>query len=205
LTVIGQAGTLVVPTLTGKREDSPNCPPVFDVRKTPCWTGIIPETVRNMDGVTRSLHPTHSVAALGSRKLAMTSGHEDSASPCDAKSPFFKNAVTGGYILLIGVDQESNTSVHSCEEIAEVPYHLQRDVSRIYITGYEEERILVVNRLHDWGKPPTNFNKLDELYKNLGMMTMGKIGSAEVRLIKSAAMFDFTIDLLKKDPLFLLV
>ena len=96
LTVIGQAGTLVVPTLTGKREDSPNCPPVFDVRKTPCWTGIIPETVRNMDGVTRSLHPTHSVAALGSRKLAMTSGHEDSASPCDAKSPFFKNAVTGG-------------------------------------------------------------------------------------------------------------
>lgn len=205
LETIGENGTLIVPALTGKSEDSPEQPPIFDVNNTPCWTGKIPETVRRMPGVIRSLHPTHSAAAIGFHAKYITTGHENSCSPCDKESPYWKNALKGGYIMLIGVDQESNTTIHSCEEIAQVPYHLQKDVTATYIKGYDDRRVLVVNRLHDWNKPETDFNHLDKLYKEKGIMRLGRIGNAEIRLIDAAKMFEFTVQLLIEDPLFLLV
>jgi aminoglycoside 3-N-acetyltransferase len=204
LDVLGETGTLLVPTLTGKREDSKLHPPVFEVMTTPCWTGIIPETIRQMPNAKRSLHPTHSIASLGYQRDYLTYGHETSQSPCDEKSPYYKNSICNGYIMLIGVDQESNTSIHSCEEIAKVPYHLQKDVTASYITSYEGEKIWVSNRLHNWSKPATDFNKLDGLYREQSIMKIGKIGAAEIRLINAVGMFQFTIDLLKKNPFFLL-
>ncbi len=204
LNAVGPEGTLIVPALTGKREDSPECPPVFNVLDTPCWTGIIPETVRKMKGAKRSLHPTHSVAALGREVDYVTCGHQFTRSPCDMGSPYFLNAINNGHILLVGVDQESNTSIHSCEELAQVPYHLQKDVTEAYITGYNGETIKVENRLHNWEKPETDFNKLDTLYMEAGIMRMKQIGNAKVRYIDAGKMFTLTIDLLKKNKMFLI-
>ena len=205
LDVIGEQGALMVPALTGKREDSPLTPPVFDVLTSPCWTGTIPETLRKRPQTRRSLHPTHSVSAIGSKKFELTKDHEFSSSPCDDKSPYYKNAIMGGFILFIGVAQESNTSIHMCEELAKVPYHLQKDTTNMIVTGYNGEKIVVSNRLHDWEKPETDFNKLDELYKTNAIMKLGNVGKAVVRLVNAANMLDFTVNLLKKDPLFLLV
>jgi aminoglycoside 3-N-acetyltransferase len=202
---IGEEGTLIVPALTGRREDSAVSPPVFDVSNTKCWTGIIPETVRNMESARRSLHPTHSVAAIGLKKEYITAGHENSNSPCDKKSPYYKNAMIRGYIMLAGVDQESNTSIHSCEEIAGVPYHLQKDAIEISITGYGGKKITVTNRLHNWEKPATDFNKLDELYENKGIMKKYVVGNSTIRLINAFDMFEFTINLLTNNPVYLLV
>lgn len=202
--VIGKEGTLIVPTLTGRREDCALFPPVFNVLETPAWTGIIPETVRNMPNAKRSLHPTHSVAAMGNEKAYITSGHEFSESPCDKQSPYYLNSLHNGHILLIGVDQESNTSIHSCEELAHVPYHLQSEVTESHLTGYNGQTVCVKNRLHDWEKPETDFNKLDSLYADLGIMNIEKIGDAYVRYIDAKKMFDFTIDLLKKNKMFLI-
>ena len=205
LYVLGEEGTLIVPALTGKRENSPSNPPVFDVLKSPCWTGTIPETLRKRQEAIRSIHPTHSVSAIGAKKYEITKGHELSYSPCDDKSPYYKNAIMGGFILFIGVAQESNTSIHMCEELAQVPYHLQKEVTHMIATGYDGEKTVVKNRLHDWEKPETDFNKLDELYKTNTIMKIGKIGKSTTRLVNAASMLDFTVDLLRKEPLFLLV
>jgi aminoglycoside 3-N-acetyltransferase len=205
LNVIGEEGTLIVPTLTGKREDSRDDPPIFDVRITPCWTGIIPETVRNMEKTVRSYHPTHSVAAVGYYKKLITSQHESSYSPCDKNSPYFKLSKLNGYILLLGVDQESNTCIHSCEEIAEVGYHLQKEWTEVYIKDYDGNDIKIVNRLHNWNKPPTDFNKLDKLYSKNGIMKISKVCNSTVRLINAASLFDFTISLLRNNPEFLII
>ncbi len=205
LDTIGEEGTLIVPALTGKREDSVFSPPVFDVLNTKCWTGIIPETVRNMEGARRSLHPTHSAAAIGCRKEYVTLGHEKSRSPCDESSPYYKNSVIRGYIMLAGVDQESNTSIHSCEEIAGVLYHLQEEPFDISITGYQGELINVTNRLHQWEKPETDFNKLEEVFEKKGIMKKYMAGNSVIRLIRAGDMFELTIELLRKDPYYLLV
>lgn len=201
---VGDEGTLLVPTLTGSREDSAAKPPVFDVSRTPCWTGIIPETVRTMKGARRSLHPTHSVAAIGRLNEFLTSGHENSKSPCDESSPYYKNALVKGYIMLAGVDQESNTSIHSCEEIADVPYHLQTNAVQISMTDYDGKKIFVTNRLHNWDKPATDFNKLEELFEKKGIMKKYRIGNSMIRLINACDMLDLTIELLINNPEYLL-
>lgn len=203
LSVIGSDGTLMVPTLTGKETDSPDSPPVFDVRNTPCWTGIIPETVRKRPEAKRSLHPTHSVAAIGAHAAEITRGHENGDSPCDAWSPYFSNHKLNGYILLLGVDQESDTTVHCCEEIAGVPYHLQADVTEVPITDSDGSTIVVRNRLHDWHKPPTDFNRFEPIFRDAGVMTVGKVGDATARLIRAKDMVEFAVEMLRNDPLFL--
>ncbi|UCD58095.1 MAG: AAC(3) family N-acetyltransferase, partial [Candidatus Hydrogenedentota bacterium] len=59
LEVIGETGTLVMPTFTFPPE------PAFDVDSTRSTTGLLTETFRKREGVYRSAHPTHSVAAFG--------------------------------------------------------------------------------------------------------------------------------------------
>ncbi|MEQ2129738.1 AAC(3) family N-acetyltransferase [Caldanaerobacter subterraneus KAk] len=105
--------------------------------------------------------------------------------------------------MLIGVDQESNTSIHSCEEIAEVPYHLQEEITEAYVIGYKGERIVIRNRLHNWNKPPTDFNKLDWIFYEKGIMRIGKIGNSIIRLIEADKMFEITVELLRRQPYFL--
>ncbi|WP_273333314.1 AAC(3) family N-acetyltransferase [Dictyoglomus turgidum] len=201
---VGEEGTVIVPTITAKSTDSPENPPIFDVNNTPCWTGIIPETFRKRKEAKRSLHPTHSAAAIGGLRDLIIEGHEFSESPCDKNSPYYKNAERNGYIMLIGVDQNSNTSIHSCEEIVGVPYHLQEEFTQVYITGYDGEKILVRNRLHNWNKPPTDFNKIESLLLEKSIMKIFHIGNSTIRLIKASQMFDMLIDILTKNPLFLL-
>jgi len=205
LEAVGESGTVMVPTLTGKSSDGKDNPPVFNVRTTPCWTGKIPETFRQRPEARRSLHPTHSVSAIGAGRGELLEGHETGASPCDRFSPYYKNAMAGGYVMLIGVDQESNTTIHCCEEVAGVPYHLQKDITDIYIKGYNGEEILVKNRLHDWNKPPTDFNRLDAVFKERGIMKIGKIGNSIIRLINAKAMVELAVDILIKNPYYLLI
>lgn len=200
----GTEGTVVVPTLTGKLTDSPKCPPYFDVNNTKCWTGIIPETFRHYKKAKRSLHPTHSVSAIGKNRDYLIENHEMTLSPCDKNSPYYKISRLNGKILLIGVDLESNTSIHSCEEIAKVPYHLQKEMTHAVVIDYEGNKITVNNYLHDWHKPPTDFTKFEDLFVKNDIMKFGKIGNSPIRIIDSKAMFDFAVDLLVKKPLFLL-
>lgn len=56
-------GLLLLPTHTWQFIDQDH--PVFDVRRSPCCVGILPELFRQRPGVVRSLHPTHSIAAYG--------------------------------------------------------------------------------------------------------------------------------------------
>lgn len=56
-------GLLLLPTHTWRFINEENR--VFDVRRSACCVGILPELFRQRPGVVRSLHPTHSMAAHG--------------------------------------------------------------------------------------------------------------------------------------------
>ncbi|HEY5563180.1 MAG TPA: AAC(3) family N-acetyltransferase [Clostridiaceae bacterium] len=107
--------------------------------------------------------------------------------------------------MLIGVDQNCNTTIHCCEEIANVPYHLQKYTTDIYVTDYKGEKVLVRNRLHDWGKHSKDFNKFDDLFLDHKIMKIGKIGNSTIRLLKAKDMLEFAVDRLIKEPSFLFI
>lgn len=202
LEAVGPKGNVVVPTLTGTRDDGPKKPPVFDVRSTPCWTGRIPATMLSMPTARRSLHPTHSVAGIGPKMEWLIAGHENAPTPCGVQSPYYRLAELGGYILLLGVGQESNTTLHTAEELAEVPYHLQTDPTDTVVIDHAGKRHIKPMYLHDWGTP-RDFPLIDAPLKELGIMQVGNIGNATVRLIRSMALLDWLVQLLREDNRFL--
>lgn len=183
-------GTVIVPTLTGTAQDGPECPPQFDQARSPCWTGIIPETFRKRPEALRSIHPTHSVAAIGNKAAYYTADHENCLTPCGEGSPYLKLAEQGGSILLLGVSLESNTTLHAVEELCRSPYHLQPAATRCVMVTNRGESIVRDFMLHQWGTV-RNFNVLhDELLSN-GIMMAGKIGQANSLLIDSGKLIAY--------------
>ncbi len=72
-------GLLLLPTHTWQFIDQDH--PVFDVRRSPCCVGILPELFRQRPGVVRSLHPTHSIAACGRGAAAYLAGELENNTP----------------------------------------------------------------------------------------------------------------------------
>jgi aminoglycoside 3-N-acetyltransferase len=200
---VGDEGTIVVPTLTGTKNDGPENPPIFDVRSTPCWTGRIPNEFMKDARSRRSLHPTHSVSSIGPLTDFLISGHENSITPCGKGSPYYKLAEKGGFILLIGVNQESNTTLHTVEELTEVSYHMQKIPTNCVIIDYNGNRFTKSLYLHDWGTP-RNFQRIDDDLERLGIMRKGKCGNSTLRLIKSMDMIEYVVKKLLADPEYLI-
>jgi aminoglycoside 3-N-acetyltransferase len=105
--VIGPQGTVLFPTY-------PNRSPmssyeyllndnIFDVRRTPSFTGLLTEFARRHRNAIRSLHPTKSVCAIGPLAKTLTETHQQSPYPYDTYSPYHKLIHHDAKIVGIGV------------------------------------------------------------------------------------------------------
>ena len=200
---VSPGGTVLFPTLTGSEALSSENPPVFDVLNTPCWTGSIPETARKRPGFIRSCHPTHSACAFGEKAEWLTEGHQFSPTPCGIGSPYDKLVQSSGFILLIGVTHNSNTTMHYIEEIAEVPWHMQPGTALSTIK-YADGRIAQVPvTLHKYGTR-RDFNRLEPEMLAKGVQVNGKIGESTIRLVKAREMVELVLGRVREDPRILL-
>ncbi len=201
LEVVGDEGTIIMPTFTGSIKDCLENPPFFKYDE-PCWTGVIPENFRRRGDSIRSLHPTHSVASIGSKAYTIVKGHEDSLSPCGDGTPYIQLYRLNGKIMFLGVDLACNTFFHTVEELADVPYHLQPEPVKVKI---EDRNCRVLRRemyLHAYGTP-RRFREAERFLMEEDIIRIGMIGRAEVRIIDAREMLDVTIKKLRENPLFL--
>ena len=76
--------------------------PRFNVRRQPSQMGILSEVFRRTPGTKRSLHPTHSVCALGPLAEELTRGHERVPTTFGAGTPFAKMAEVDTVIVGLG-------------------------------------------------------------------------------------------------------
>ena len=152
----------MVPTLTGSEKLCPLKPPVFDVINSSCWTGKIPETFRKRNAAIRSLHPTHSVSAIGIRAKYFTEGHETSITPCGLNSPYHKLALSNGYVLMLGVNLECCTLFHTAEELAGVDYVNQKDFVLATVKNYQSKEMKLKLKIHKYGDE-RNFPKMESI------------------------------------------
>src|SRR5713226_1133799 len=97
LAVIEPTGTLCMPALSYGDYGPDHPPPLFDPRTTPGIVGRIPERFRQRLGVRRSLHPTHSITAIGARAEEILRDHDLSLTPCGPESPWGRIAGGGGF------------------------------------------------------------------------------------------------------------
>ena len=116
--VVGTGVTLVMPTIPFRTTAIEYAlrDPVFDARRTVSKMGLITETFRRSASVVRSIHPTHSVAAWGSKAHAIVAGHERAETPCGRHTPYGRLLGHDGKILLAGVSQNAMTFCYFAAE-----------------------------------------------------------------------------------------
>ena len=209
LHVVGASGTLMMSAITTggrfvaeciRAADEGRVASVepFDPENAQTWAGKIPESFRKRPGVIRSLHPTHSVSAYGSLAEEMCRNHENAPSPCGKNTPYMRLAdLERGFVLLLGINHGSNTTIHGIEEIANLEYVVYPKVCRIPFltpTGVKEAHTRVhISHLN------RKFNVLETAYMDGKAQTVTVIGNSCVRLVNVKRMTEISLDALKKD------
>ncbi|UCD53212.1 MAG: AAC(3) family N-acetyltransferase [Phycisphaerales bacterium] len=89
---------------------------VWDVRRTPSYSGLLTEIFRRMEGTRRSLHPTKSVAARGPRRDELIGEHHTDIRPYGAASPYYKFITAGGKAIGIGVSVRYIAFIHAIDD-----------------------------------------------------------------------------------------
>ena len=192
-------GLVAFPTLSWDLVN--NRQPVYSVRDTPSTTGVLPELFRKYKGVRRSLHPTHSISALGKDAETFLAGHESFDSPCHRNSPWGRLYDRDAKILFVGTSIICNTFLHGVEEWLPVPGMLTEEAENLVVFDYEGNRIEVPSRRHE-GDHSHFYRSLEKEFIECGALTEGKLGDAHVWILQAKAAGDYTFEVLKKEPLF---
>ena len=207
LNVLGQQGTLVVPTHTPENSDpatwhNPPVPkawwpvireqsPGFDPRLTPAsrWMGILAEVIRNWPGAVRSDHPQVSFAALGARAASLTAGHRLDEALGDS-SPLGEIYRLDGKVLMLGVGYDSNTSLHLAE-------WRQRKPPR-KVNGASIRQADGLARWETWTDVAENEDDFAVIGAEFEAATtgvrVGQVGNATAMLVSQRALVDYATE-----------
>lgn len=201
---IGPDGTLVMPAHTPDLSEPsywqyPPVPeawwelirsemPPFDPHLTP--TGGMGETAecfRKGNGVLRSGHPQVSFASKGPNAAFLTEGHSLNHG-LGEQSPLARLYELGGWVLLIGVGFQRNTTLHLAENRANYPSKtLAKQGAPCLVNG--ERKWLEYEEL-DYDI--TDFSELGEAFRHeSGLVKSGFIGDAPVQLMPVRELVDF--------------
>jgi aminoglycoside N3'-acetyltransferase len=183
---LGSGGTLVMPSMSYD-DDHP-----FDKRTSPCpEMGVVADTFWRLPGVMRSDN-NHAFAATGPLAEKILAPHPIDP-PHGLNSPVGRVYELDGQVLLLGVGQDSNTTIHLAENLAGVRYRRDK-----YITLLRD------------GKPVRfDYREIDHCCQNLALadgwldeqnlQRHGKVGHAEARLMRSRGVVPVVMEYIKRD------
>jgi aminoglycoside 3-N-acetyltransferase len=117
----------------------------FDLNSAKNAMGYISNQIMKKEGCLRSMHPTHSVIAIGKDAGFYTEGHEHCKTPFCVNSPYHKITAKNGKILMFGVDLNSVTNFHVYEDIIKeyLPFEVYtKDTYRINCMSSDKEFIV---------------------------------------------------------------
>lgn len=202
--LLGEEGTLIVPALSYDFVNEKN--PVFDLNETPSCIGYLPEYFRKeVSGVLRSMHATHSCCLKGKRAVELAKDHILDDTPVGPHSPITKLPSVGGKILFLGSHPDHNTALHGIEEKGNAPYIFNFDERIEYTLKDGKIEIKQSARRHHFKKPDCSY---DQKYARILDLlspqdyTFGKVLDADCYLMDAEAVWEKGIKKLKTDPFF---
>lgn len=195
-------GLLVLPSHTWANVNINN--PVMDVLYTPSCVGVLPEAFRMRPGVCRSLHPTHSLAAIGADAAEFLSGEERIETPCGEGGAYYRLWERNAQLLLIGVNFTRNTFIHGIEEWDHAEGSISSRKTNLYVINEQGQRIHTPQYRHCAPLGSETFSKLEPQAQRQGVLTLGQFGNATARLMRAAALREMVAENLRKDPQYLL-
>ena len=146
-------GTLLLPALTYENVTLEK--PFFSLTDSEPCVGILPKTFLKMDGVKRSMHPTHSVCAWGAKADELTGRHIQDNTPVGPYSPFMLLTEVGGKVLFVGDILHSCTLLHGVEEIVNAPYLMNKDMTEYTLAdafGVISKKLYYTHNFKGWNQ-----------------------------------------------------
>jgi aminoglycoside 3-N-acetyltransferase len=198
LEVLGSEGTLLMPALSYNSVTKEH--PVFDWEQTPSCVGGLSEYFRTRTGALRSIHPTHSVCALGKEAAYFTNSHLSDRTPVGVNSPFFKLKEANGKVLLLGCGLKPNTSMHGVEELVAPPYLFGEE--REYTLRISSDEVIMKSYIpHGFSGYLQRYDRLIHVLDSKDYK-LGKVLAAEVYLLDCRAFWQKAAEVLRQDPLY---
>jgi aminoglycoside 3-N-acetyltransferase len=182
LAVIGRRGTLLMPSFNHGAAH------VFNPMTTPTTNGAIPDAMWRRPEAVRSLHPTHSVAAIGPKAAEYCRGHLE-AGIWAQDSPIGRLIHGGGYLLSLGVTHESSTAYHVAEN--SVPSTCVDPFGKLARVVMPDGAVQPVRGLA-WrtGVCPVPPSRIDETLDRHGLQRHGRVGRADATLVKARDLWE---------------
>lgn len=197
LDTVGPDGTLLMPALTYATVNASS--PAFHAADTPACVGALAEFFRTRPGTLRSVHPTHSVCAVGPRAEPMLAAHENDATPCGPGSPFRLLADSGGQLLFLGCGTRPNTMMHAVEELVAPPYLYGRLVTHPCVRADGSHHLMTV-RSHGFAGVAQRYDRLEALLA-FPDLRIGPVLQARTHLMEARAAWTAALAALREDPL----
>ena len=198
LQAIESDGTLLIPALSWALRP----PEAFNVRTTPTNIGAISEYFRTREGTFRSVHPTHSVCAVGKRTHEMLDEHHLDSTPCGPHSPFSKLTQTDAKIVMLGCGLTPSTTMHALEEQAGAPYVFGPSYAFTLTdwsgATYEKEYKTHGFSVHGYAQ---RYDRLMELGTG-SFLRKGKVLEADTFILKTRELREAVLKKMSENPLF---
>lgn len=203
LECVGEDGTIMMPTQSWKNLD-PEAGvhweepkewwqtirdnwPAYDKNITPTNTmGAVAEMFRQWPGALRSDHPARSVAAYGKNARYFTENH-DLSNIFGEGSPIGKLYELDGYVLLIGVGYDKNTSIHLADVRANYQgKHMTKESSAIMEDGKRVWK--TYETLYVDGE---DFEKIGQSFELSCQVKQQSLGNGTLTFMKQRELVDF--------------
>lgn len=191
-------GLLVLPTHTWSYIKAEN--PNFYVEDSKTCVGILTELFRKRPNVIRSLHPTHSVAAIGKDAVGFVEGNEQFDTPCARGSSWGKLLDRQATIILVGVDLKRNTFIHGIEEWVDIPGRMTDDREQLFTILPDGTKISVPSRRHSGLSWSEHFWKVEDILAKRGAIQYGELGNATVLICDTVQLNEDISAMLAIDP-----
>ncbi len=211
---VAPGGTVVFPTYTvvgGSILETCRIPDyVFDPKALGTRLSRLPEELLKFPGVERSLHPTHSVGALGAQARLLTEDHHLAESTFGKGSPWDKLIRIGGKVMGIGIPMAPGGLYHPLEDLMgdEFPLPVRmRETHRLRCRHPSGELVEVpVVPLDPAFLPrridhPSRGDLRDYFWREfsrIGLLRVGSIGEARTWWMPAREYFDHLVQLMRE-------
>ena len=208
---VGTDGTIMMPTQSWKNLDPSTGVhweepeqwwqlirdnwPAYHKDITPTNTmGAVAEMFRKWPGSLRSGHPARSVAANGKWAQYLTTGH-DLSNIFGEGSPVGKLYELDGYVLLIGVGYDKNTSLHLADVRAEYPG--KHDCTEYSAITENAQRVWkAYNTLYVDGE---DFEEIGKAFEEARSVQKASLGNATITFMKQRELVDFAVEWIEQN------
>lgn len=192
-------GLLIFPTHTWAQiNETYN---TYNPATEPACVGLLPNMFRRRPNVLRSLHPTHSVAALGKDACDYISGEEQSESPCPRNGCWGKLYDRKAKILFLGCSLKSNTFLHGVEEWNHTPNRIADTYQQLYIvTPNGTVSRPMYRHYHPNIDVSDHYDIMENAFLEKGIAKIGTFGDAKCYICDAVGMADLLNEFLKRKP-----